>query len=106
MKFTKALIINETKMEVNLTLPNGMTTSALIITDYNVKIIPIEQKVFHSLIRETFNIAYEKLEYEILEKETIRLMNIVNGRSDETEYEIIVKHGVGNIQKLLIQFIE
>lgn len=35
-----------------------MATSALIITDYNVKIIPIEQKVFNCLCKDSPGLDY------------------------------------------------
>ena len=101
MKFTKALVINETKMTAVINLPNGMSTHALIIIDYDVNIIDVEHIKFPNIISSTFNIAYEKLEYE-----TIRMMRIINGASDETELEIIVEDDVGNIQTLIIRFIE
>lgn len=105
-KYSKALVINETKMTAVINLPNGMSTHALIITDYDVNIIDLEHIKFPNIISSTFNIAYEKLEYERLEYETIRMMRIINGASDETELEIIVEDDVGNIQTLIIRFIE
>lgn len=105
-KYAQVLITCVTKQKCKLELISGQYTSALVVVDHMVDVKWINAKDANNLIRDVFNISYEKLDFNLQELHTSDLVRMVNEKHSNEVRVVCYNKDVEEVKELSVKLLD
>lgn len=85
---------------------DGTFTSALVVIDHDVDVKWIDANEASCIVKNVFNIAYEKLDYDLQEFYSQNLVRMANGKHDEEVRVVYHNESTDEIKTLSVKLLD